>query len=683
MSLRKPPLDSHAMHADGLLLTANGVDSVTRWDGLASSPEDAGVLAPTVAPTIGSSGTGSLSGTYYAYERFLDKYRNPSNLSPLSGSITPSSAGQIDYTSVQVPTESKVVYRQILRNTDGQTAVFYVDVETTDLVSTTFSSTNSDADLQAEEAVALFDDQDRLLANLHAPPPDDRGVLAAHLDRMFLAGEEVITDGCISITNGSATVQGIGTDWKDTFVGRFLWVDGGDQPYEISAVSEADQTLTLTSNYAGTTSPYALYAIRPALPRRRLVFFSEAGQPESWPTTNAVSVQEDSDEITALMPKGSFLYILCRRHTYRITFQDDPTQDGFVFFATGRGCVNKRSWVLVDETAYLMDEAGIYSLGGGQDVQDVSLAIQDLFETGPARLRPYKIHWAAARYFHAVYDPGQKVVRWFVTLSGQDLPRHALCLDLGRQGWWIEEFPFAVSSSCVFRLSGEPRVALGGPGGVYLMNQGNLDLVDPQKGSVRGTVSASSPMTLTDEGANFASDCVGAPVKILSGTGKGQTRRIVGIGGTNNTTLTLKNPWTTLPDSTSIYQIGGVAWKYRTGWFRFSMDENDNPRRLEVVFEPTQQACSMTARVYLDRSREPVGWAYEQSSAQSMGFASQDADPDLLADLSKSIGLVQRRLDGHKEYYIDGPRFVQVELAGDSNRDPVSLYEVNIDGAVP
>ena len=47
----------------------------------------------------------------------------------------------ITYTNIPVPTDPKVVRRQILRNTDGEASVYYVDIDTTNLTSTTFTST--------------------------------------------------------------------------------------------------------------------------------------------------------------------------------------------------------------------------------------------------------------------------------------------------------------------------------------------------------------------------------------------------------------------------------------------------------------------------------------------------------------------------------------------------------------
>ncbi len=62
----------------------------------------------------------------------------------------------IEYTDVPVPTDPKVVRKQILRNTDGQFTTFYVDVDTTDLAGTSFSTDNTDEDLGFTTGIPLL-----------------------------------------------------------------------------------------------------------------------------------------------------------------------------------------------------------------------------------------------------------------------------------------------------------------------------------------------------------------------------------------------------------------------------------------------------------------------------------------------------------------------------------------------
>lgn len=672
--------ENFATSADGLLLVANGVDKVLRWDGLADEMENAGVLPPSAAPATAASGTGAITGTYYAYLRFVDDRGNFSDLSPLAAALAASANSTVTYSAVERPAEAKARRRQLLRNTAGQTRVFYVDVDTADLSGTSFSSTKTDAELQASTAVALFDAQNLPLANLNAVPPDTKCFVAAHHERMFLAGEEPYSEGSVAVAFGSATVAGTGTEWPGNFAGRFLWLPQAEEVYEVASVDAQAQTLTLARPYQGATDPYTPYAIRPAAPERRLVYFSEAGLAESWPPTNAVSPQEDGDEITGLMSKGSFLYVLERRHIYKLTFESSPTEDGFVFLTAGRGCVNNRCWCVVDDRAFFLDEAGVYSFQGGQQVEELSLPIQDVFEPPRrGRVPRYRVRWEASRWFHCCYDPGLRVVRWFVTLEGTGVPRHALCLDLQRNAWWVEEYPFPVGASAVGPSRGSRRVFVGGPGGrVYALGQGTLDVVEPDALTCRGTATSAGLRSLTDQAATFTPAAVNAPLTIVAGRGKGQTRAVTAVAAAR---LTLDRPWLTRPDTSSVYQLGGVEFRFRTGWFRYVPLSEENARRLEVVFEPCPSGgCTLDARLYLDRSPDPVLWGFTQSDERSDGFASEEGSPDLVADLTKPTGLVQRRMDGRKDLYLDGPRFLAWELRGATNADDVSVYQVTIDG---
>src|SRR5687767_14317503 len=71
----------------GELFISNGVDPILRWNGLTSTTQNAGLVAPTVKLTIAGSGTAGLTGTYTAYYRFVDADGIPSSLSPISSSL--------------------------------------------------------------------------------------------------------------------------------------------------------------------------------------------------------------------------------------------------------------------------------------------------------------------------------------------------------------------------------------------------------------------------------------------------------------------------------------------------------------------------------------------------------------------------------------------------------------------
>ncbi len=663
-----------ATSPDGLLYVASGMDPVLRWDGHTAQMETAGVAPPDEAAAVAFSGTGEITGTYYAYVRFVDRLGNVSNLSPISDEAEAEDNETVTYSSVPLPNDPKVTRRQILRNTAGQTITFYTDVDTDDLTSTTFTSTKTDSLLSAQVAVPLLDPDGNDLANRYTVPPDHKGVIAHHLERMFLAVEVVYSEGCVAVTFGSTTVTGIGTLWTDSVEGRYLHVVGGDRPYEIEAVD--GQTLTLAEAYEGPTDPYAAFGIRPAPAERRLVYFSEAGLPEAWPAINALSLQEDGDEITGLMAKGSFLFILERRHVYRLTFQNNPSEDGFVFLSGNRGCVNNRCWCLVDDVAYMLDERGVHAFAGGGDDEHLTSAIQGTF-SGDDPL--FRINWSASRFFHCVHYPGQDTIRWFVALSGHYLPRHALCYDYAQKHWWIEELLRPVGASTVGTLDGVRKPLLGTTHKKVLGYWvGTLDGADPNDGTVRGTAESSTSAGLTDDDAGFAASLANVPVVIVSGKGKGQARL---IASNTATALSLTQPWTTKPDETSVYQVGGIPWLYRSGMYRWVEDETEQQRRVEVMFQPTASEATMDLRIYNDLATLPEDWWTEHVSDDYSGVESTRDEPDLVIDLTKTNGFVQQRLPDAKEINIDGDRFVSVELRGVGSSDRQAVYSIQIDGA--
>lgn len=575
--------------------------------------------------------------------------------------------------------DPNVVRRQILRNTAGQRDVYYVDIDTTDMGSSTFTSYKGDDELSEQEAVPLLDATGAVLANRFGYPPSNKAALVYHLDRIYAAVNVPYRTGNAAMTFGSTTVTGIGTDWPTNFAGRFITFAGGDKAYEINSVVRPTQIMTLAEAYSGTTSTYAAYVITSAPAERKTVRYSEAALPSAWPATNSLSVQNDGDDITGLMTQQSFLYILERRHIYRLAVQEDPAVDGAVYPAGDRGCINNRCWVLVDNTAYLLDEKGVYSFSGNSS-QDVSLPIRSLFQTSLST-SPYRInwHWKASRWFHAIHDPQDEVIRWFVSLGSSYMPRHALCFNYRGNRWWIERYPVSVGGTCRGYLAGRPQVYAGAPSRrVLALATGTLDGAIPSLGTVRGTCTAAGFFTLTDSAAAFSSTkLTGVPVAIYAGTGKGQVRI---IASNTSTVLTLSHPWIVLPDSTSEYQIGGIQWIYRTRWHRFIRDEDTAPRRLELVFEPAIEEAVLDIRMFRDRSTDPLIWDADVDANAGGGIASVKGDPYLTADLTKPIGHVQTRMDHHKEEYTDGPRYLQIEMGGVANQDRVQIYQILLDG---
>lgn len=588
----------------------------------------------------------------------------------------------ITYSSVDIPTETKVVRRQILRNTDGEAITFYVDVDTTDLTSTTFTSTKIDDILGAGISVPLLGSDGLALANANDPPPSIYKCIAQQFDRMFMAGLLEYNIGSCSVSFGSVTIIGAGTHWKSTFAGRFIYIDGASKPYEIASVDESLQQLTLTSMYVDSSDLFAFYAIKPPPAYRRILQFSQAGSPQSWPAFNGVSIQETGDELTGLFQMGPFIYITERTHSHRFIFAKHPLVDGAIFMSAFRGAVNQRCIIVVDAVAYMLDELGCHRFKGNADTDPVSVMIQPLFRQEADNI--YQINWHWKEFFHASLDRQRETIRWFVCLDGNRYPRHAIAFQYRANRWWIEEYPYPIAGTCVGYLgsfTSVPQVFYGGQHGKILAAWINTtDGVNPDEGDVRGRVSAATAFGFTDQASTWPQKgIINTGVSIVSGLGKGQSRRIVDVAGTS---LVIDSPWSVVPDSTSVYQIGGIHWLFRSAWMRLSDSEAMADRRFEILFEPQLSAPVVAdLRFFSDFTGNADLQAVNMSSDDGGGMSSIIGQADLTLDMTKQNGLIDRRLPGGREYFIQGKRWIQYELEGYSNEDQLRIYQMLYEGA--
>lgn len=669
-----------------------------RWDGMLPGVEPAGVAPPLTAPTLAGSGAGAITGTYSAFVRFVDRLGRYSDLSPaMAAEVTVTGVSAILYTNVAVPQSPAVTRKQLLRNTAGQANTFYVDIDTDQVGNTSFTSTRIDSNLQTQEIQALFDAQNKDIANLYGVPPNHKAYLSQHQTRMFAAGEIEYAEGAVVVTFGSTTITGIGTDWKEGLEGRFIYFDDSTEYYEIDEVDESAQTATLLTPYRGTTDPYLYYKIRSAPAERNTVNYSEAGQPEGWPALNAFTIAEDGFDITGLMQMGTYLYILKRRRIYRLTSQTDPAVDGFVFFAARRGCINHRCWVNLGDEAFLLDDNGVYRYDGS-DIEEIDQPIQEIFRSTN---QWYKINWNTSMFWHAVHDTLQKTIRWFISLGGDYLPKHALCYNYALKRWWVEAYPMRIGCSHngrqavtpgTWRLQARDQVYYGTPAkkifasGVYA-----LDGPNDKAGTVRGTVTSAGILSFTDSLATFSTDLVGTRVYLVRGKGYGQNRLITAVSGD---VVSIDQPWSEMPDTTSVYVLGGIPWEYRTGKFAYASSETRATRNAVVDFEPCDAEFDIEgnqipatydvayANVFHDYAKTPrlANRDFDKGSNQGVGAVIDSGDIEL--DMTVPEGVLVVRLDAHLERYSDGPGRIALDLRGVSGASPVALNRITLEGVV-
>src|SRR5947209_4154909 len=378
------------------------------------------------------------------------------------------------------------------------------------------------------------------------------------------------------------------------------------------------------------------------------------------------------------MVKSSFLYLLEKRHIYRFTFQSDPATDGFTFLSAVRGCVNQRCWTLVDDTAYMLDQAGVHAFKGTEESEPISYPVQRFFTPGD----PLHINWSASEFFHCSHSLAEEIIRWFVCVSGEYLPRHALCYEYRLDRWWVEEYQRPISSSATGTWLGQRRVYFGSSAKTsFLSSEGTLDGVDPNSGTNTGTVTGASLFRLTDSAATWPPAGVqGNPVSITFGRGKGQTRIVQQVSGQD---LVLRDPWLIIPDATSTYQVGSIPWQFQTGWFRWMDGEEEQQRRVEVLFQPLASQAVMDVSFFKDFSDVPMTLSLTQNSRASEGMQSQAGSPYLTIDTTRKNGFAQQRLPAKRELNLDGWRFVGVALSGFSGAEQQTVFQLTLDGAMP
>ena len=713
------PVSCFAEGANGTLYVAHGDRRVKFWDGLASEFADAGIDAPTEKPEVDSSEKGLIVGIYYAYVRFLDSRGNVSNLSPLSDehniSVTTGTIfgatnaspisisstahglttgdkvrvygvlgnhganGTFTITSVEVPTDPVIVKRQILRNRDGNLNTFYVDVEDETLEGTEFESTKTDEEL-TEEVPLSADDGTDLNVGTHSRPPNHKRVLVNHFSRLFAAVDLIHTEGAVRVTKDNDTVYGIAAGFTSEMSGRTFYPDGTNNTtsYVISSVDVDNQTLTLSEDYAGDTAAYINYAVAPEDEERLAVRYSEADSPESWDPLSIIKPTPDpgSGSVTGLMSLGTNLNVLFEHRIYSLAYVANPLKDGQLRRTAWRGCLNQRCFQVVDDTAFIMDRSGVYAFDG-RSVEDLSGSIQPMFE-GTSEWYLNRLNFDHA---HSVYSPLEKTIRWFICLGGFRYPRHALVFHHDHSRWWIEEYEHPVPASYHGNIDNKRRVLLGMDARrVGSTKVTPLDGPSKNDSRVRSTATGGSLITIEDNGNSFSDITYeGMPIQIVTGAGAGQSRIIVKV---EDTKLTIDRAWLTLPDATSVYQIGGIRWKYKTSLMRWLVDYGGTKsiRGYEVGFEPMSSDSTMIVRKFVNYDEDAETLEYDRSSVEGDGVSTEAGSADMVIDLTDTTGVVSQSLDDYITPRAKANRLFRLQLEGIPNNERQKLYEITVDG---
>jgi hypothetical protein len=171
-------------------------------------------------------------------------------------------------------------------------------------------------------------------------------------------------------------------------------------------------------------------------------------------------------------------------------------------------------------------------------------------------------YWAATRYANAAlaYHKGTNQVWLALSRYGVSVNDRILVLQAGVDARYTMYDHPAIAlayASGVEDTTDVPYLyGIDRFGFLWRYDSGTNDGVP--SGTVTGTVTAATANTLTDSAATFyttGDDLIGCQVRIVSGTGVGQTRYITANTGTE---LTVESNWATNPSTDSTYRVGGV-----------------------------------------------------------------------------------------------------------------------------
>lgn len=656
---------------NGTLFFTNGYDLLSAYDG--SQCDNMGIYSPyeyggagDLPPTFNARISGNLeenSEYYFAYTYWNDNRGIESDPSLFSEVMTTgTSAANEDGLRINIPAnssvDSQVTHVKIYRSTAGNGILYYDGMIDYDGTATTYDSTKADAELG--NVMGELNSAQSANVNVRGVPPRCP-YMVANKGRIFLWGTRKYSEGDVDVTNGSKTVTastGSNTNWHSGLDAMYFQIDGDSRRYRIANINSPTE-LDLTEDYQGDTATNKSYTIylESGILYYSYINLDGYSEPESFPAHYWLAVdKENNDEGTGiavvhnqvLVAKKSALYILSGNvpEEFRITPLSSTV-----------GCISHYSMVNDDDgNVIFASEKGVY-ITDGNEVRNMSNdTIQNIFtgENNP----PWKVDQSALHTCHAVYDSINKLYILWVQSDGASAIDKALVFDFKKidgvpagWSWWNVE---ANCSGVIENNDGIPLVAFGDTYGFlkYFDSTATNDGAG-SSGTRRGTVTSSTNNTLTDTTANFyttASGLQGVWVKIISGTGKGQVRRII---SNTSDTLTVDSDWDTNPDTTSIYAIGYIKSYYKTKWLDFGTLRDKLIRRLRVIFKSTSSDYSMYMKQYQN---------FSSTASQTKYFSVNEADG------YHTTGLSPNRA-----------RYYQFEIGADDVDRPITVNNIDIE----
>jgi hypothetical protein len=342
--------------------------------------------------------------------------------------------------------------------------------------------------------------------------------------------------------------------------------------------------------------------------------------PTSWPPDNLLEVgYGDGDPLQAVILFADYVFAFKRRSVWILVGDINSSNFGFRRLKTNIpniGLLNKRAATVAGDRIYFVTDDLKFQYFGMTDFSTTELRLPIIPPSSP--ISDLFITFAAA-YRNNVnvvnFTFGQLTQIWIAFSDGAsglsasnnfNVFVYDYTANNGNGAWGIHTGIEVASSVLARDNNGDYYVFTGDYYGYVWKN----NTTDGDGAIINGTSTGSNTVTtFNDTDSTFASDEIGCFIRIISGTGQDQIRRITSLNSATQYGVT--PDWDTVPDNTSVYTVGGINFQLwsRDDW----CDEGAPPDfdkygwYLDIDFDtsPNEDGGNYGFEVYLtvDRSQ--------------------------------------------------------------------------------
>jgi hypothetical protein len=294
------------------------------------------------------------------------------------------------------------------------------------------------------------------------------------------------------------------------------------------------------------------------------VFYSEEGKPEAFNPVNTLPGinTNEGEEVTALHSTNGVLLITKRTKTYLLT-GDAPENWHIELLDPGIGCVGTRAMLTVNGIARWWSLRGMVEWDGESAIRTPAQIL-----LSPS-INPDVLEFSSLNLVVAAEDPTQQRIVFAIPELGKS--RNTIYIPYSYRLHVFEADQWqgldAASLCAVEDSTGIPYLYCGGyKGQVFRVWDGDNDGIAASTTS-SGTVTAATAATLTDSTATFdttGNGLIERYVVAIDPAGSFIQRRR--ISSNTATVLTLADDWSTTPDTTWTYIVGGPEFAWDTRW---------------------------------------------------------------------------------------------------------------------